>query len=304
MSQELAIETQGLVRYYGRHKAVDRLDLRVPTGAVFGFLGLNGAGKSTTIRMLMGLIGPHEGTARVLGLDPRSDGTAMKQRVGYVAEVPNFYPWMRVRELCAFVAHYRRENWDWKRAAELMDRFRLTPEKRIKELSKGQRAKVALLLALAFDPELLILDEPTSGLDPVARREFVEGVLAEYQESGRTILVSSHLVNELAGLVDHVGILYEGRLRLAARTEEFLAEMHEVRVRFAEDAPGDMKFDGLLHYRARAREAVLSVRAGDTDAVRARLAPYRSESVDFQPMDLEGAFVEFIAGVERGAAGS
>lgn len=304
MSQEFAIETKGLVRYYGRQKAVDGLDLRVPTGALFGFLGLNGAGKSTTIRMLMGLIGPHDGTARVLGLDPRREGTAMKRRVGYVAEVPNFYPWMRVREICAFVAHYRRESWDWKRTGELMERFRLEPEKRIRELSKGQRAKVALLLALAFDPELLILDEPTSGLDPVARREFVEGVLAEYQKSGRTILVSSHLVNELAGLVDHVGILYEGRLRLSERTEDFLAEMHEVRVRFAEEAPAGMKFDGLLHYRARAREAVLSVRASDPEVVRGHLAPYRPESVEFTPMDLEGAFVEFIAGVERGAAGS
>ena len=130
MTSEFAIETKGLGRRYGRRWVVDGLDLAIPQGAVFGYLGLNGAGKSTTIRMLMGLIRRHRGQASVLGLDPAGQGVALKRRVGYVAEVPNFYDWMRVDELCGFVANYRRESWDAARAEGLIQRFRIPREAR------------------------------------------------------------------------------------------------------------------------------------------------------------------------------
>jgi ABC-2 type transport system ATP-binding protein len=225
MTEQWAIETSGLSRMYGGRWVVDNLNLKVPRGAVYGFLGLNGAGKSTTIRMLMGLIRRNEGQARVLGLDPARQDVELKHRTGYVAEAPAFYEWMTVAEICRFAATYRKGRWDWKRAEQLIDQFRLPREERLKNLSKGQRAKTSLVLSLAFDPELLILDEPTSGLDPVARREFIEGILAQYQDEGKTIFISSHLVNELAGLVDHVGILYEGQLLMSARVDDRCASV-------------------------------------------------------------------------------
>lgn len=300
MDGQWAIETTGLARWYGRRRVVNGLDLRVARGAVYGFLGLNGAGKSTTIRMLMGLIRRHEGEARVLGLDPARKGVELKRRVGYVAEIPAFYDWMTVAEALRFTATYRRERWDWGRAEQLVAQFRLPPGERLKNLSKGQRAKTALVLALAFDPELLILDEPTSGLDPVARREFVEGILAEYQDSGKTIFISSHLVNELAGLVDHVGILHEGRLLLSARVEDFLDSVRRVRLSFAEAAPRELACEGLLRGRIDGRDALLAVRDYDEERLAAQLRAFNPTALTIERLTLEDAFVEFIGGAEGG----
>lgn len=298
MATEFAIETSGLGRRYGRRWVVDDLALQVPRGAVYGFLGLNGAGKSTTIRMLMGLIRRHEGQARVLGLDPARAGVALKRRVGYVAEMPAFYEWMSVAEILRFTATYRKENWDWARAERLLDTFRLSPSEKLRNLSKGQRAKTALVLALAFDPELLILDEPTSGLDPVARREFVEGILSEYQEAGKTIFISSHLVNELAGLIDHVGILYDGRLILSARADDFLDSIRRVRLTFEAGVPAELECGGMLRKRANGREALLSVRECDEEKITAELRAFNPTEIQFERLGLEDAFVELVGGRE------
>src|SRR5262245_17294769 len=139
MSEELAIETRGLTRSYGAREVVRGLDLHVPRGAVYGFLGLNGAGKSTTIRILLGLIRRSGGAARVLGMDPAHDEVEIKRRTGYVADSPIFYDWMSVGEICNFAAYYRRESWDAKRADQLLARFRVPRDQKIKNLSKGQR---------------------------------------------------------------------------------------------------------------------------------------------------------------------
>jgi len=303
MAEDNVIETRGLGRQYGRRWVVGGLDLAVPRGAVYGLLGLNGAGKSTTIRMLMGLVRRHAGAARVLGLDPAREAVAIKRRVGYVAEAPAFYDWMTVGEICRFVAYYRRERWSARRAEELVARFRLPLDARLKNLSKGQRAKTALVLALAFEPEVLILDEPTSGLDPVARREFIEGILAEFQESGKTIFISSHLVNELAGLVDHIGILYEGRLLQSVTTEAFLDSVRRVRLGFDGPAPRQIACDGLLKCRVDGREALLSVGGFDAARTIAQLKAYHPAQIEVERLNLEDAFIDTIGAAERGTAG-
>lgn len=301
MAGQYAIETSGLGRMYGGRWVVDNLNLKVPRGAVYGFLGLNGAGKSTTIRMLMGLIRRHEGQALVLGLDPARQDVELKRRTGYVAEAPAFYEWMTVAEICRFAATYRRGRWDWKRAEQLIEQFRLPAGEKLKNLSKGQRAKTSLVLSLAFDPELLILDEPTSGLDPVARREFIEGILAQYQEEGKTIFISSHLVNELAGLVDHVGILYEGQLVLSARVEDLLDSVRRVRLAFPEQVPRELACAGTLRKQLDGREAVLIVRDFDEEKLSAQLRGFGPSSCEFERLTLEDAFVELVGGAERDA---
>ncbi len=299
---EFAIETQGLARQYGRRWVVNDLNLKVPEGAVYGFLGLNGAGKSTTIRMLMGLIRRHAGRATVLGLDPARDPVPLKQRVGYVAEAPAFYEWMTVEAVCRFVATYRPGRWNWLRAEDLIRKFRLQRDVRLKNMSKGQRAKTALVLALAFGPDLLILDEPTSGLDPVARREFVEGILAEFQDSGKTIFISSHLVNELAGLVDYVGVLHEGRLLRSMPTEDFLRSVRRVRMRFDDLAPTQITCEGLLKRRVDGREASVAVSDFDEERTIEQLKTFGPADIEVETLNLEDAFVEFIGAAERGEA--
>ena len=301
MADNFIIETNGLGRRYGTRWVVDGLDLKVPKGAVYGFLGLNGAGKSTTIRMLMGLIRRHSGDVKVLGFDPSKDGVEVKRSVGYVAEAPSFYEWMTIDDICSFASTYRKKDWDQKKANELITRFRVPHNTKLKDMSKGQRAKTSLVLAMAYNPELLILDEPTGGLDPVARREFVEGVLAEYQEEGKTIFISSHLVNELSGLVDHVGIIFEGQLLLSQSSEEFMSSVKKIKLTFNGPAPADIVCEGIMRCKTDAREAVVSVRNYNEQVVSQQLQNYNPLTIEVEGLNLEDAFVEFISGAERGA---
>ncbi len=296
---EAVITTEGLGRKYRRKWAVRDLSIQVPRGAVYGLLGMNGAGKSTTIRMLMGQIRPDEGCSSVMGFDPLRNDIEVKRCVGYVPEVAALYEWMTVREMCGFVANYRRDTWDDPHAVELAKRFRLDADEKIKNLSKGQRAKVSLLLALAFHPDLLILDEPTTGLDPVARRDFIEGVLSMYQDEGKSILISSHLVSEIAGLVDHIGIIHEGQALYAGPTDAFLDRIRRARLVFADEAPKDIAISGALKRKVDGRTVELTVETTDEADLRAQLDNLSAESVTIEAMGLEDAFVEYVTGGER-----
>jgi ABC-2 type transport system ATP-binding protein len=287
MSDTLAVRTEGLGYHYGRSWAVRHLDLAVPAGAVYGLLGQNGAGKSTVLRLLLGLLRRHEGRVEVLGRDPQSDPVAVKERVGYVAESLDLYEWMTIAELLGFVGRYR-PGWDPALAGRLRERFRLDPDRRVGELSKGQKAMAGLLLALAFRPDLLLLDEPTSGLDVAARRLFYETVLAEYQAEGGTILIASHQVHEIAGLVDHLGILREGRLEVSGPLEELQRSVRRWRLAFTQSAPDRFEVPGLLRAESSGRETVLLTQ-GEDAAVRSALAasgPARLEVEELGPEEL------------------
>src|SRR5262245_3448109 len=193
---DLAIELTGVTRRYGKATAVDDLTLHIPRGQTFGLIGPNGAGKSTTIKMLMGMLRPHAGRIRVLGIDVFAEPSRMKQRVGYVPEVPQIYRWMRVGEVIGFTRSFY-PTWSDDECARLLDLFALDPAKKVKHLSKGMAAKLSLLLALAHEPEVLILDEPMSGLDPLVREEFLDGVLRAVCERRRTVLFSSHTLDDV-----------------------------------------------------------------------------------------------------------
>jgi ABC-2 type transport system ATP-binding protein len=230
------IATRGLTKHFGGKAVVNRLDLAVPAGAVFALLGDNGAGKSTTIRMLTGLLPPDAGRAEIFGLDCWRAAPVLRRRVGYVPEKPRFYDWMTVREIGWFASGFHAPGF-LQRYLELADGFRLDPAARLKNLSKGGYAKVGLALALAFDPEVLILDEPTSGLDLFIRREFLSSMV-DLAGSGRTILISSHGVAEVERVASHAAFLAEGRLLLAAPLDELRRRIVRVRLRF-ETAPPD-----------------------------------------------------------------
>lgn len=228
----------GLRRRFGKVTAVDGLDLTVRAGEVFGFLGVNGAGKTTTLRMLMGVIARDAGELELFG-EPTARTTLMqKQRIGYVSQEQNFYPWMTCAALGKFVGGFY-PTWDAEEFARLLRTFSLPPERKSSELSGGMRLKLGLALALAHRPELLIFDEPTAGLDPVARREFLELVQAHGQGAGRAMLFSSHLIDEVQRLAGRVGIIHAGRMRYEGRVEELLASVRRVRLA-APSARGDM----------------------------------------------------------------
>ena len=220
-----------LTRSFGAKKALNEVSLSVPKGAVFGLVGENGAGKSTLIKHLLGLWRAETGSVRVFGLDPVSDTVAVLGRIGYLSEEPDLPGWMRVGELLRYTqAFYPR--WDTAYAEQLRDRFALDPEARIKTLSKGQRARLGLLAAEAHRPDLLILDEPSSGLDPIVRRDILEAIIRSVTDEGRTVLFSSHLLDEVDRVSDHLAMLHRGTLRFCAPLEDIKARHRRISLHF------------------------------------------------------------------------
>ncbi len=285
-----AIETQQLGCRFGDAWAVNGLDLQVPRGAVFGLLGENGAGKSTTMQMLTGLLLPDQGQASVLGFDPARDEVAVKSRVGYVPEKYGFYDYMRVTEIIAFVAAYH-DNWNQELEQELLSDFELPAQTRVGDLSKGMRAKLALLLALAYEPDLLLLDEPAGGLDPASRRNFIETILGRYQQEGKTILLSSHLLNEFSGLIDHVGFIKNGRLDLVAPLPSLQQKMKRLRLVFEQGTPPQLRLDGALQVQLNGREAVATVADFEEEKTLAGLTVYQPTHVMVEDLSLEDMFI-------------
>ncbi len=205
-----AIEARGLVKTFGRTRALDGLDLTVRTGEVHGFLGPNGAGKTTTIRILLGLMRAGGGRARLLGGDPRADATTLHRRLAYVPGDVTLWPNLSGGEVIDLLGRLR-GGLDRRRRDDLLARFELDPRKKGRAYSKGNRQKVALVAALASDVELLILDEPTSGLDPLMEEAFREVVREEKQRGDRTVLLSSHILSEVEALCDRLTIIRAGR---------------------------------------------------------------------------------------------
>jgi ABC-2 type transport system ATP-binding protein len=205
-----AIDAEGLIKAFGRTRALDGLDLHVRTGEVHGFLGPNGAGKTTTIRVLLGLMRPDGGRARLLGGDPWADATALHRRLAYVPGDVTLWPSLSGGEVIDLLGRLR-GGLDRKRRDDLLRRFELDPRKKGRAYSKGNRQKVGLVAALASDVELLILDEPTSGLDPLMEEVFRDVIREEKQRGDRTVLLSSHILSEVEALCDRITIIREGR---------------------------------------------------------------------------------------------
>lgn len=219
-----AIAVQGLVKEFGKFRALDGLDLTVRTGEVHGFLGPNGSGKSTTIRVLLGLLRPTAGTALLLGGDPWSEATSLHRRLAYVPGDVNLWPQLSGGEVIDLLGRLRGDL-HAARKHELLERFELDATKKARTYSKGNRQKVALVAALASDAELLILDEPTSGLDPLMEEVFQE-CIREVRAEGRTVLLSSHILAEVEALCDRVSIIRSGRTVLSGSLDELRQVTH------------------------------------------------------------------------------
>ena len=215
---EPAIEMQGVYKSFRRTQVLSGMSLRVERGKTFAFLGRNGSGKTTTIRMLLGLLNRDAGEVRVLGYDPATQPLEVRKRVGYLAEDQQMYGWMRVSEILRFVAPFY-ATWDHDLALKYTREFELPLDRKIKHLSKGQNVRLGLILALAHRPEVVILDDPALGLDPVMRRQFNRDLITHLQGEGRTIFYSSHLLYEVEPVADEVAILHEGRLIRQTDTE-------------------------------------------------------------------------------------
>ena len=239
---ENAIWTENLTRYYGRVRGIDGLNLKVEPGEFFGFIGPNGAGKSTTIRTLLGLIAPSAGRGQVLGMDIVRDRKAILARVGYLPSETAFYHGMRVREILKLSADIRGKNCDAE-AGRLCERLQLDRERKVEDLSFGNRRKVGIVCALQYEPELLILDEPTGGLDPLMQHAFFS-ILRERNQRGTTIFLSSHVLSEIRRYCGRAAFIREGRI-IACDAVENLARAGARRVTFS----GSLKREALPEAR-------------------------------------------------------
>ena len=201
----------------------------MPSGAIYGFLGPNGAGKTTTIRLLLAQLRPAAGTISVLGEPMPANVAKVLARTGFVPEALHLYPSLSVGEALRYHSAFY-PTWDQRRAGEMAAAFRLDSDQRISRLSKGERGQLMILLALAQEPELLVLDEPTEGLDPVVRRDILAALLEYVSARGATVFISSHLVHELEGFCDWVGVMDDGRLLVEMRMQAFKGGLKKLRV--------------------------------------------------------------------------
>ena len=211
---DAVISVSELTRRFGGRAALDAVSLSVPRGAVHGLVGANGAGKTTLIKHVLGLLVAQSGSVRVFGLDPVAEPVAVLSRIGYLSEENDLPGWMTVGELIRYTRALF-PGWDDAYAEELRQTFALEPAARIRTLSKGEKARAGLLIALAYRPELLVLDEPSSGLDPIVRRDILAAVIRTIAHEGRTVLFSSHLLDEVEEVADHVTMISQGKVVLS-----------------------------------------------------------------------------------------
>jgi ABC-2 type transport system ATP-binding protein len=289
----LAIETERLTKYYGRHRGIESVAFAVEPGEVFGFLGPNGAGKTTTIRTLLDLLHPTAGTARIFGLDSHRDSVAIRARLGNLPGDFGYGEHTSGREALSLLARLRGVA-DLARAEALARRFQADLDRPLGQLSRGNRQKVGLILSTFHEPELLILDEPTSGLDPLMQEEFL-ALVREERERGCAVFLSSHELDEVERVCDRVAIIREGRLIAVERVEMLLGKtQRRVTVEFAE--PVDLAplraLPGVTHL-AREGSRVGFRLAGDVDPVLKAIAAHRVVDLDFARPTLEEVFLTY-----------
>lgn len=230
---ETVARITNLTRTYKRVTALDNVSLDIPKGSVFGLVGSNGAGKTTLIKHLMGMLRPQSGTVEVFGMDPIAYPEAVLVRIGFLSEDRDLPGWMRVHELMRYLRAFY-PKWDPDFAEQLREQFKLDPQAKLKTLSRGQLAQAGLLGALAHRPDFLVLDEPSSGLDPVVRRDILSAIIRTVADEGRTVLFSSHLLDEVERVADHMAMIYNGKLLLNAPMEEIKTRHTRLVVKFTE----------------------------------------------------------------------
>lgn len=289
-----AIKTDGLTKYYGKHRGIEGISLSVDEGDFFGFIGPNGAGKSTTIRTLMGLLSPTGGTAEIFGMDVGKNKTAILSEVGYLPSEAVFYGGMRVRDILRLSADLHKKDCT-EEAKKLCERLELDPARKIDELSLGNRKKVGIVCAMQHRPRLYVLDEPTSGLDPLMQREFYS-LLSERNKEGATVFLSSHILSEVQKYCSRAAVIRDGRILICDSVEK-LGHTGAKRVVIAgvSEVPA---LEGVKDVK-KAQDGISFLYSGKADILLAALSALPVTDVTISEPDLEEIFMHYYAKEEN-----
>jgi ABC-2 type transport system ATP-binding protein len=295
VSDRTVIETAGLWKRYDDVEALRGLDLRVPHGSIFGFLGRNGAGKTTTIKLLLGMAHPTRGEVRVFDAVPSDPhaGVNIRSRAAFVSDGKDLYDYMTVGEMIAFTRAFF-PRWRSDLEQHFLRKFDLSPSRSIKGLSRGTRTKVALLLALCRGAELLILDEPTSGLDPAMAEDVLQALVGHVGGENATVFFSSHQLNEVEQIADHVAIIDRGQTVVAGALDDLRVRYQRIHVVFDGDAPDIRIHAAGTHRLKRHGRSLTILSAGGGDAVVTELRGYRPSSIEATPVTLKDIFLESV----------
>jgi ABC-2 type transport system ATP-binding protein len=257
------IEVTGLSRRFGRNLALDAVSLRVPRGCVLGLVGVNGSGKTTLLRHLLGQYRAEAGSVRVFGKDPVADPVGVLSRLGYLSDDVDLPGWMRIDQMLRYTAAFY-PGWDHDFARKLCADFGLDPGMRIDSLSRGMKVRAGLVSVIAYRPDLLILDEPSAGLDPLARRDILQAIIEAASGDGRTVLFSSHLLDEVERVADRVALMDRGRVLFDGPLEEVRGRHRRLTLRFAQPLENPPALSGVVSWEGGGREWVAVVQ-GELD---------------------------------------
>jgi ABC-2 type transport system ATP-binding protein len=286
------IEIRGLTRQFGRKAALHDVTLSVPRGCVFGLVGANGAGKTTLIKHILGLLRAQVGSVRVFDRDPVEDPVGVLSRIGCLSEDRDLPDWMRIDEMLRYMQAFY-PTWDERFADDLCRRFDLEPRQFVSTLSRGQRARAGLVTALAHRPDLLVLDEPSSGLDPVVRQDILTAIVRTVAEEGRTVLFSSHLLDEVERVADRVALVHEGRLVMSDELDQIKLVHRRFTVRFAQPQYTPPQLKGALRCTGEGVEWTFLANGGSEELKQA-VADHGGAIVEEATPSLEEIYVSHV----------
>lgn len=290
MTDQSVITAQNVFKKFGNKDVLRGVDLAIPRGSVVGLLGKNAAGKSTFIKCLLGLIRRDSGSLQVFDEDSWRLSAASKARLGYVPQEISLYSWMRVEQILQYTAAFY-PTWNWDLAHHLTQQWELPPRDRVGPMSAGQIQKLGLILALAYEPDLLVLDEPVASLDPVARRDFLRTILDIAQTENRTVLFSTHITTDLERVADRVAILRDGQIVFHDELDVLKDNVKRLRITAEHDLPASFAVKGALRTEIEGRNALVAV----ADAGNGLLSELRSTwhaQIEVEDLSLEEIFLE------------
>ena len=250
---EAIIDIKNLTREFGSKRALDDVTMTVQRGTVMGLVGENGAGKTTLIKHILGLLKAQQGTVSVFGMDPVSNPEGVLSKIGYLSEEGDLPTWMRVHELMSYSAAFY-PTWDNEYAMQLLNEFKLDPSAKLNKMSKGQRSRAGLLVAMAYRPQLLVLDEPSSGLDPIVRKDILGAIIRMIADDGRTVLFSSHLLSEVERVADQISMVKNGKILISDSLEDVKASHHRATLLFDQPQNERPNIEGSLTWSGGGRE--------------------------------------------------